>query len=66
MKNEFKSLLDNITKRYNAEVQQRYVHGEYDFIPKDRTADEMLEAIIALYALENYPDLLDPEGGMAK
>lgn len=62
MRDEYKSLLERITARHNAEIQERHDAGELDFIPTDRTPDTMLETIIALYARDNYPDLLtEPE-----
>lgn len=63
MRDKYTILLDRITARYNKELQQQHDAGELDFVPKDRTREEMLETIISLYALENYPDLLEPEGG---
>ena len=62
MMDEYKSLLQRITARHNAEIQQRHDNGELDFVPTDRTPETMLETIIALYARDNYPDLLtEPE-----
>lgn len=62
MRDEYKSLLERITARHNAEIQERHDAGELDFVPTDRTPDTMLETIIALYARDNYPDLLtEPE-----
>lgn len=62
MRDEYKSLLERITARYNAEIQQRHDSGELDFVPTDRTPETMLETIIALYARDNCPDLLnEPE-----
>lgn len=58
MRDEYKSLLERITARHNAEIQQRHDAGELDFVPTDRTPETMLETIIALYARDNYPDLL--------
>lgn len=62
MRDEYKSLLERIAARHNAEIQQRHDNGELDFVPTDRTPETMLETIIALYARDNYPDLLsEPE-----
>lgn len=62
MRDEYKSLLERITARHNAEIQERHDRGELDFVPTDRTPETMLETIIALYARDNYPDLLtEPE-----
>lgn len=62
MRDEYKSLLERITARHNAEIQERHDRGELDFVPTDRTPETMLETIIALYARDNCPDLLtEPE-----
>lgn len=62
MRDKYKSLLERITARHNAEIQERHDAGELDFVPTDRTTETMLETIIALYARDNCPDLLtEPE-----
>lgn len=58
MNDATKKLLDSITERYNAEVNRKYSSGELDFIPTDNTPEEMLQIIIAEYALNNFPDIL--------
>lgn len=53
MRDEYKSLLQRITARHNAEIQQRHDNGKLDFVPTDRTTETMLETIIALYARDD-------------
>lgn len=61
MREEYKNLLERITARHNAEIQERHDAGELDFVPTDRTTETMLETIIALYARDNCPDLLEED-----
>ena len=51
-------LLDRITARYNAEVDQNRRAGELDFIPDEHSAADILNIIISEYALRHFPDLL--------
>ena len=60
MKEQFINLLEHITERYNADVQQHYYDMLIDRIPEKETPETMLETIIVMYALRNYPDLLEP------
>lgn len=53
------ALLDRITARYNAEVDQNHSSGQLDFIPDDATGSDIIRIALAEYALKHFPDALD-------
>ena len=53
-----KRLLKRLTVAHNAEVQRDYDNGLLDDEPQGQTPLEMLETILFVYALQNYPQEL--------
>ena len=53
------ALLDRLTARYNAEVDQNHSSGQLDFIPDDATGSDIIRIALAEYALKHFPDALD-------
>lgn len=58
---KYGAMLDAITARYNAEVDQNRRAGELDFIPEEHSAGDVLGIALAEYALRHYPELLDAQ-----
>jgi hypothetical protein len=61
MREEYKALLQRLTAAHNAEVEQNYLNGMLDAVPKPLTENETLELILSTYALEHYPSTLTSE-----
>ena len=53
------ALLDRLTARYNAEVNQNFRSGQLDFIPDETSSGDIIGIALAEYALKHYPDVLD-------
>ncbi len=61
MREEYRALLKRLTAAHNAEVEQNYLNGMLDAVPKPLTENETLELILSTYALEHYPSTLKSE-----
>lgn len=58
---ETAEMLTKITDRYNEKVNEHYMAGDLDFIPKDNSEEEMLEVIMSIYVMEHMRELIEIE-----
>lgn len=62
----YMEMLDQLTARYNEEALKNYHDGLLDFVPSDRTSEDMLQLAIIHYVRDNYPEIIDTAAETAK
>ena len=54
----YESLLKKITTKYNQKTMDNFHAGLLDFIPSEKTTNDMLITILVDYAFRNYPEIM--------